>query len=68
VLASYPSAATVPRDVVFGRFANLGAARESWTAPCYILNGVFANIVVPDEDWRGLTRQMSNMKDLGSGE
>jgi hypothetical protein len=50
VLASYPSAATVPRDVVFGRYANLGAARESWTAPCYILNGVFADIVAPDED------------------
>jgi hypothetical protein len=50
VFASYPSAATVPRYVVFGRFANLGAARESWTAPCYILNAVFADIVVPDED------------------
>jgi hypothetical protein len=50
VFASYPSAATVPRDVVFGWYANLGVARESWTAPCYVLNGVFANIVAPDED------------------
>jgi hypothetical protein len=50
VYASYPSAATVPRDVVFGRYANLGAARESWTAPCYVLNAVFADVMPPDED------------------
>jgi hypothetical protein len=50
VFASYPSTATVPRDVVFGRYANLGAARESWTAPCYVLNDAFADIMAPDED------------------
>jgi hypothetical protein len=51
VLASYPSAATVPRDVVFGRYSNIGDARESWTAPCYVLNVVFADDVLPlDED------------------
>jgi hypothetical protein len=50
VYASYPSAATVPRDVVFGRYANLGAARESWTAPCYVLNAIFADVLPPDED------------------
>jgi hypothetical protein len=50
VFASYPSAATVPRDVVFGRYANIGAARESWTAPCYVLNTAFADIIPLDED------------------
>jgi hypothetical protein len=41
VFASYQSVALVPRDVVISRYANLGAARESLTAPCYILDAVF---------------------------
>jgi hypothetical protein len=40
----------VPRDVVISRYANLGAARESWTAPCYILDADFADVMSPDED------------------
>jgi hypothetical protein len=50
VFASYPSAATLSRDVVFGRYANIGAARESWTAPCYVLNAAFADVIPLDED------------------
>jgi hypothetical protein len=50
VFASYPSAALVPRDVVISRYANLGGARESWTAPCYILDADFADVMPPDED------------------
>jgi hypothetical protein len=50
VFASYQSAALVPRDVVINRYANLGAARESWTSPCYILDANFADVMPPDED------------------
>jgi hypothetical protein len=50
VFASYQSAALVPRDIVISRYANLGAARESWTVPCYILDADFADVMPPDED------------------
>jgi hypothetical protein len=50
VFASYPSTALVPRDVVISRYANLGGARESWTAPCYILDADIADVMPPDED------------------
>jgi hypothetical protein len=51
VFVSYPSTALVPRDIVFGNYANLGGVRESWTAPCYVLApAVFAEQLPEDED------------------
>jgi hypothetical protein len=50
VYASFPSAALVPRDVVFGKYGDQGPVRESWTAPCYVLSADFADILPPDED------------------
>jgi hypothetical protein len=51
VFVSYPSTALVPRDIVFGNYANLGGARESWTAPCFVLApAVFAEQLLEDED------------------
>jgi hypothetical protein len=50
VFVSFNSTAQVPRDIVFGNYGNLGAVKESWTAPCYILTADFADIVPPDED------------------
>jgi hypothetical protein len=50
VFSSYQSAALLPRDVVISRYANLGAARGSWTAPCHILDADFADVMPPDED------------------
>ncbi|KAK1694992.1 hypothetical protein QYE76_011689 [Lolium multiflorum] len=40
----------VPRDVVFGKFATVGGAKESWTAPVYILTAEFAEALPADED------------------
>ncbi|KAK1618561.1 hypothetical protein QYE76_024078 [Lolium multiflorum] len=50
VCASFPSPQLVPRDVVFGRFATVGGARESWTTPVYILTADFADAMPADED------------------
>jgi hypothetical protein len=50
VYASFSSPTLVPRDVVFGHYANLGAVKQSWTAPCYILTADFADILPADED------------------
>ena len=50
VYATFPSVQTVPRDVVFGKFANLGGARHSWTAPVYVLTAEFADALPADED------------------
>jgi hypothetical protein len=50
VYASSPSIHVVPRDVVFGRFASVGGARESWTAPVFILSADFADALPADED------------------
>ncbi|KAM0890502.1 hypothetical protein ACQ4PT_027029 [Festuca glaucescens] len=50
VYASFPSIPAVPRDVVFGRFASVGGARDSWTAPVFILSADFADVLPADED------------------
>jgi hypothetical protein len=50
VYANFPSPQLVPRDVVFGRFASVGGAKESWTAPVYILTAEFADALPADED------------------
>jgi hypothetical protein len=50
VYASFPSPQLVPRDVVFGKFASVGGAKESWTAPVYILTADFADALPADED------------------
>ncbi|KAM0910334.1 hypothetical protein ACQ4PT_014228 [Festuca glaucescens] len=50
VYASFPSPHLVPRDVVFGRFATVGGARESWTVPVFILSADFADVLPADED------------------
>jgi hypothetical protein len=50
VYASFPSPALIPRDIVFGQYSNLGAVKESWTAPCYILSADFAEVLPADED------------------
>ena len=50
VLASFQSPTLVPRDVVFSHYSELGAVKESWTAPCYILSADFAEVVPADED------------------
>jgi hypothetical protein len=50
VYASFPSPQLVPRDVVFGKFATVGGAKESWTAPVYILTVEFAEALPADED------------------
>jgi hypothetical protein len=52
VYATFPSPALVPRDVVFrqpevGRHCGI---RHSWTAPCFVLSGDFADVHPPDED------------------
>jgi hypothetical protein len=50
VYASFPSIASVPRDVVFGKFGTMGGVRESWTAAIYILTAEFADALPADED------------------
>jgi hypothetical protein len=50
VHASFPSPQLVPRDIVFGDYAQFGGARRSWTACCFILSADFADIVPADED------------------
>jgi hypothetical protein len=50
VYASFPSIASVPRDVVFGKFGTVGGVRESWTAVVYILTAEFADALPADED------------------
>ncbi|KAM0846425.1 hypothetical protein ACQ4PT_055676 [Festuca glaucescens] len=50
VYVTFTSPALVPRDIVFRNYANLGNAKESWTAPCYILTAGFADIFPADED------------------
>jgi hypothetical protein len=49
VYASFPSSALAPRDIVFGHYSNLGAIRESWTTPCYILSADFAEVLPADD-------------------
>jgi hypothetical protein len=50
VYASFPSIASVPRDVVIGKFSTVGGVRESWTAAVYILTADFADALPGDED------------------
>ena len=50
VYASFPSPQLVPRDVVFGEYAVVGGARQSWTAACYVLTADFADQMPTDED------------------
>ena len=51
VRASFPDNALVPRSVAFREFANWGGTLVSWTAGCYILDGDFAEAMIPaDED------------------
>jgi hypothetical protein len=50
VYAAFPSVQAVPRDVVFGQYANVGGVRQSWTAACYVLKADFADAMTADED------------------
>jgi hypothetical protein len=50
VYALFPSPTLVPHDVVFSNYNSLGAVRESWTAPCYILSVDFDEVLPADED------------------
>jgi hypothetical protein len=50
VYADFPSVQAVPRDVVFGQYANVGGVRQSWTAACYVLKADFADAMTADED------------------
>ena len=43
VEASFPDTPLVPRDVVFGDYAEWGGAQVSWTAACYVLGADFAD-------------------------
>jgi hypothetical protein len=52
IFATFPSPTLVPRDVVF-RQPDVGqhcGIRHSWTAPCFVLSGDFADVHPPDED------------------
>uniref|UniRef100_A0ACD5ZVU5 Uncharacterized protein n=1 Tax=Avena sativa TaxID=4498 RepID=A0ACD5ZVU5_AVESA len=49
VYASFPSPQLVPRDVVFGKFASVGDAKETWTAPVFILSADFADALPADK-------------------
>lgn len=48
--ASFPDTPLVPRDVVFGDYAEWGGAQVSWTAACYVLGADFADQMPNDED------------------
>ena len=50
VEASFPDTSLVPRDVVFGGYAEWGGAQVSLTATCYVLGADFADQMPNDED------------------
>jgi hypothetical protein len=50
VYAPFPLVQSVPRDMVFGQYANVGGVRQSWTAACYVLTADFADVMPADED------------------
>ena len=50
VEASFPHTPLVPRDVVFGDYAEWGGPQVSWTAACYVLGADFADQMPNDED------------------
>ena len=49
VEASFPDTPLVPRDVVFGDYAEYGGAQVSWTTACYVLGADFAAQMPNDE-------------------
>lgn len=49
VEASFPDTPLVPRDVVFGDYAEWGGAQVSWTAVYYVLGADFADQMPNDE-------------------
>jgi hypothetical protein len=50
IYITYDSPASVPRDIVFGNYANLGDLKETWTAPCYVMGADVVNDLPADED------------------
>jgi hypothetical protein len=71
VYAAFSVPALVPRDVVFGRFASVGAMKDTWIVPLFILTAEFAEELPADEDpmppdgnphpMPGNLQQMNNM-------
>jgi hypothetical protein len=50
IFITFDSSASVPRDIVFGNYANIGDLKETWTAPCYVMGAEFADALPADED------------------
>ncbi|KAM0827988.1 hypothetical protein ACQ4PT_067840 [Festuca glaucescens] len=50
IYITFDSPASVPRDIVFGNYANIGDLKETWTAPCYVMGAEFADALPADED------------------
>ncbi|KAM0872807.1 hypothetical protein ACQ4PT_038483 [Festuca glaucescens] len=50
IFVTFDSPASVPRDIVFGNYANIGDVKETWTAPFYVLGADFADVLPVDED------------------
>ncbi|KAM0902673.1 hypothetical protein ACQ4PT_019159 [Festuca glaucescens] len=50
IFVTFDSPASVPRDIVFSNYANIGDVKETWTAPCYVLGADFADVLPADED------------------
>ncbi|KAM0886010.1 hypothetical protein ACQ4PT_029953 [Festuca glaucescens] len=50
IFVTFDSLASVPRDIVFGNYANIGDVKETWTTPCYVMGADFADVLPADED------------------
>ncbi|KAK1615922.1 hypothetical protein QYE76_021439 [Lolium multiflorum] len=50
IYITFDSPASVPRDIVFGNYANIGDLKETWTAPCYVMGADFVYDLPADED------------------
>jgi hypothetical protein len=50
IYITFDSPASVPRDIVFGNYANIGDLKDTWTAPCYVMGADFADALPTDED------------------
>jgi hypothetical protein len=50
IYITFDSPASVPRDIVFGNYANLGDLKETWTAPCYVMGADIVDDLPADED------------------
>jgi hypothetical protein len=50
VFVTFDSTASVRRDIVFGRYANIGDLKETWTASCYVMGAKFADVLPADDD------------------